>query len=90
MDSIIIKGGAVLEGAVTLGGSKNAALPVIIASLLSADKCSYRRVPALRDVGTTLRLLSRLGVTIEKTCWPTGTSSSPPTRCTRSRRPTTW
>ncbi len=66
MDSIIIKGGAVLEGAVTLSGSKNAALPVIIASLLSADKCSYRRVPALRDVGTTLRLLSRLGVTIEK------------------------
>ena len=66
MDSIIIKGGAVLEGAVTLGGSKNAALPVIISSLLSADRCSYRRVPALRDVSTTLRLLSRLGVTIEK------------------------
>ncbi|MDE0343546.1 MAG: UDP-N-acetylglucosamine 1-carboxyvinyltransferase [Deltaproteobacteria bacterium] len=66
MDSIILSGGAVLEGTVTLGGSKNAALPVIISSLLSADKCSYRRVPALRDVSTTLRLLSRLGVTIEK------------------------
>ncbi len=66
MDGIIINGGAVLEGTVTLGGSKNAALPVIISSLLSADKCSYRRVPALRDVSTTLRLLSRLGVTIEK------------------------
>ncbi len=66
LDGIIIKGRAVLEGAVTLGGSKNAALPVIISSLLSAGKCSYRRVPALRDVGTTLRLLSRLGVTIER------------------------
>lgn len=66
MDSIIINGGTVLEGSVTLGGSKNAALPVIISSLLSADKCSYRRVPALRDVSTTLSLLSRLGVTIEK------------------------
>jgi len=51
---------------VTLGGSKNAALPVIISSLLTAGKCSYGRVPALRDVSTTLRLLSRLGVTIEK------------------------
>ena len=49
-----------------LGGSKNAALPVIISSLLTADRCSYARVPALRDVSTTLRLLSRLGVTIEK------------------------
>ena len=66
MDSIIIKGGTVLEGVAALGGSKNAALPVIIASLLSADKCAYGRVPALRDISTTLRLLSRLGVTIEK------------------------
>ncbi len=49
-----------------LGGSKNAALPVLISSLLTADKCSYDRVPALRDVRTTLRLLSRLGVTIER------------------------
>ena len=66
MDSIIINGGTVLEGSVALGGSKNAALPVIISSLLTADKCCYGRVPALRDVSTTLRLLSRLGVTIEK------------------------
>ena len=60
------KGGTVLEGTVALGGSKNAALPVIISSLLTADECAYARVPALRDVSTTLRLLSRLGVTIEK------------------------
>ncbi|MDE0033668.1 MAG: UDP-N-acetylglucosamine 1-carboxyvinyltransferase [Deltaproteobacteria bacterium] len=66
MDSIVIEGGTVLEGAVPLGGSKNAALPVLISSLLTADKCSYDRVPALRDVRTTLRLLSRLGVTIER------------------------
>ena len=66
MDSIVIEGGTVLEGAVPLGGSKNAALPVLVSSLLTADKCSYSRVPALRDVRTTLRLLSRLGVTIER------------------------
>ena len=66
MDSIVIEGGTVLEGAVPLGGSKNAALPVLVSCLLTADKCSYSRVPALRDVRTTLRLLSRLGVTIER------------------------
>ena len=49
-----------------LGGSKNAALPVLVSSLLTADKCFYNRVPALRDVRTTLRLLARLGVTIER------------------------
>lgn len=66
MDSVIINGGTVLEGSVALGGSKNAALPVIISSLLTGDKCSYARVPALRDVNTTLRLLSRLGVAVGK------------------------
>ena len=66
MDSIIIEGGAALEGAVAPSGSKNAALPILISSLLTADECSYARVPTLRDVDTTLRLLSRLGVTIEK------------------------
>lgn len=55
-----------------LGGSKNAALPVLVSSLLTADKCSYDRVPALRDVRTTLRLLSRLGVTIERDVVPGG------------------
>lgn len=49
-----------------LSGSKNAALPIILSSLLSADKCSYEGVPDLRDIHTALRLLSRLGMTIEK------------------------
>ncbi len=70
LDSIVVRGGTVLEGEVALGGSKNAALPVIISSLLTADACCYDRVPALRDVSTTLRLLSRLGVTIEKDVSP--------------------
>ena len=39
---------------------------MLVSCLLTADKCSYSRVPALRDVRTTLRLLSRLGVTIER------------------------
>lgn len=66
MDSIVVRGGMKLEGDIQLSGSKNAALPILIASLLTGEKCRYRRVPALRDIHTALLLLSRLGVTIER------------------------
>ncbi len=65
MDSILIRGGRKLEGEVTVSGSKNAALPILISSLLTAEPCSYNGIPDLRDIHTTLNLLTNLGVGIK-------------------------
>ena len=61
MDKLRIQGGTPLRGTVTASGSKNAALPILIASLLAADRCSFTRVPNLQDIRTILKLLSQLG-----------------------------
>jgi len=61
MDKIIIHGGAPLRGEVALSGSKNAALPILMASLLTDQPVLIRNVPRLRDVHTALALLGRLG-----------------------------
>ena len=66
MDKILIQGGRRLEGEVSVSGSKNAALPLLISSLLTPEKCLYQGIPDLMDIHTTLKLLSRLGVTVEK------------------------
>ncbi len=66
MDKILIQGGRRLEGEVEVSGSKNAALPLLISSLLTPEKCVYQGMPDLMDIHTTLKLLSRLGVTVEK------------------------
>jgi UDP-N-acetylglucosamine 1-carboxyvinyltransferase len=62
MDKIVIHGGAPLRGEVALSGSKNAALPILMASLLTDEPVVIRNVPRLRDVHTALALLARLGV----------------------------
>ena len=62
MDKVRITGGERLVGSVSVGGSKNAALPILIASLLSAKPLRLSRVPDLQDVRTTLKLLAHLGV----------------------------
>jgi len=72
MDKIIIQGGRPLEGEVTVSGSKNAALPILISSLLTAERCVYQSVPDLADIHTTLRLLSGLGVKVDRTAWAGG------------------
>ena len=56
-----ISGGVRLEGAVPISGAKNAALPLLIASLLTAEECVFFRVPNLEDTGLTLRLLEHFG-----------------------------
>ena len=61
MDSLIIRGGNRLEGALTASGAKNAALPILAATLLTAGACSLRSVPVLRDISTMLTLLASLG-----------------------------
>src|SRR5690606_20247204 len=62
MDKLRIRGGRPLHGEVTISGAKYAALPILCASLLTEDTLTLDNVPQLRDIGTTLRLLERLGV----------------------------
>ena len=61
MDQFIINGGRKLKGTVEIGGSKNAALPILIATLLTDEPCVIKRVPKLRDINTTIKILEALG-----------------------------
>ena len=65
MESLLIKGGRALNGSVRIGGAKNAALPVLISSLLTDQDLLISNVPHLRDITTTLELLGRLGANID-------------------------
>jgi len=66
LDSIIVTGGSKLRGSVRTSGSKNAALPVLFASLLADGEHSFERVPELRDIDSTDLLLEALGCEIER------------------------
>ena len=72
MDKIVIQGGKRLNGEIAVSGSKNAALPTLISSLLTAEPCSYRSVPHLADIRTTLKLLGGLGGRGEHQRWRAG------------------
>ncbi len=72
MDKIIIRGGKNLAGEITVSGAKNAALPVLISALLTAEPCHYRRIPHLADIRTTLKLLAGLGVQGDHQRWLKG------------------
>ncbi len=65
MDSIRIRGGRTLSGVIRVSGAKNAALPILCATLLSDGPSLLRNVPALRDIETTAALLRFLGRQIE-------------------------
>ncbi|PKO90460.1 MAG: UDP-N-acetylglucosamine 1-carboxyvinyltransferase [Betaproteobacteria bacterium HGW-Betaproteobacteria-12] len=62
MDKLLIKGGQPLSGEVAISGAKNAALPILCASLLSAEQLHLTNVPHLNDISTMLRLLGDMGV----------------------------
>ena len=62
MDKMIIRGGVRLAGEVSVSGSKNASLPILMAALLTDEPVVIRNVPRLRDVATALALLRGLGV----------------------------
>src|SRR3569623_280077 len=62
----VIHGGVPLRGAVTASGSKNAALPIMAASILADSPVLLRRVPRLADVDTLSRLLVGLGVDVRR------------------------
>jgi len=72
VDKIILQGGKSLAGEVRVSGSKNAALPVLISSLLTSEPCTYQGVPHLADIRTTLKLLSGLGDKHDHQSWLNG------------------
>ena len=61
MDSFIIEGGRPLCGTISVSGSKNAALPILMASIAVDGDVEYTNVPDLRDIRTTASLLDLLG-----------------------------
>lgn len=64
MDQFVIQGGGTLAGEVTISGAKNAALPILFASLLANDTSRFLNVPRLRDINTTEALLATLGAEV--------------------------
>ena len=65
MDKMVIGGGRRLQGEVRISGAKNAALPVLVSSLLVDGECTFRNIPDLADIKTIKKLLRSLGVKIE-------------------------
>ncbi|MGB2102155.1 MAG: UDP-N-acetylglucosamine 1-carboxyvinyltransferase [Porticoccaceae bacterium] len=64
MDKLVIQGGTRLDGEIWISGSKNAALPILFATLLTDEKVTLCNLPHLQDITTTIALLGALGVTI--------------------------
>ncbi len=65
MDRFQIHGGRPLQGEISVSGAKNAALPILCASLLTAEPLVLSNVPRLRDVGTMKKLLMQMGTRID-------------------------
>lgn len=64
MEKVVITGGVPLRGSVQISGSKNAALPIIAATLLTEEKCIIRNVPNLSDIDTMCQILRWLSVEV--------------------------
>ena len=66
MEKLIIQGGSRLNGEVTISGAKNAALPILCASLLAETPLHLSSIAALKDIDTTIKLLGMMGVKITR------------------------
>jgi UDP-N-acetylglucosamine 1-carboxyvinyltransferase len=66
MDKFSIQGGVPLEGQIAVSGAKNSALPVLAASLLTAERVVLDRIPAVRDIATMERLLKHAGAQVTR------------------------
>lgn len=66
MDKILVHGGYPLSGSIKISGSKNSALPIIAATLLTRDPCVLHRVPDLSDTNYMLQILMHLGADVER------------------------
>ena len=86
MSVLRVQGGRRLEGAVTVEGNKNAALPLIVASLLTTEPVTLHNVPRIRDVDVLLDLLEGLGSSVEGRGTSTLRASRRGASGTRARR----
>jgi UDP-N-acetylglucosamine 1-carboxyvinyltransferase len=66
MDKILVHGGYPLSGSIKISGSKNSALPIMAATLLTRDPCVLHRVPDLSDTNYMLQILMHLGADVER------------------------
>jgi len=66
MDKILVHGGSKLSGTVRISGSKNSALPILAATLLTREPCVIHHVPDLSDIHYMLQILSHLGAHVER------------------------
>ncbi len=66
-ETFVINGGTPLKGTVSISGAKNAALPILAATLLSSQKITLHNVPELEDIKTMFALLESLGKTVSRT-----------------------
>jgi hypothetical protein len=62
---IIIQGGKPLSGEVTISGMKNAALPILFATILVRGTCTLENIPPVNDISLSLEILRRMGATVE-------------------------
>jgi UDP-N-acetylglucosamine 1-carboxyvinyltransferase len=67
MEKLIIQNSPPLQGTVTISGAKNAALPILMTSILADSTCHFDNVPELRDIQTSLALLNEMGATAQRT-----------------------
>ena len=84
MDKFVIHGGRPLRGTLEVRGSKNSALPILIASLLTREAFTIHNVPDLRDIRTTFRLLESLG---KRVSYEGGTARIEEARPLKTRAP---
>ncbi len=66
MDKILVHGGHSLSGSIKISGSKNSALPILAATLLTKEPCVLHHVPDLSDTNYMLQILSHLGASVER------------------------
>ncbi|WP_315309077.1 UDP-N-acetylglucosamine 1-carboxyvinyltransferase [Pantoea vagans] len=66
MEKFRVQGPTRLSGEVTISGAKNAALPILFAALLAEEPVEIQNVPKLRDIDTTMKLLTQLGAKVER------------------------
>lgn len=66
MKSYIINGGVALNGTVEVSGSKNAALPIIAATILNKGTTELYNIPNIHDIKITLEILKRIGCKVNK------------------------